>query len=79
LLTPNANYYFTPTVTGDFQTSLAPLGEPTAIEPAGTPALRGGFVIQHYTIKYPDRELDLSVFMEQGANGRVEQFLVSGS
>lgn len=78
LLTDNANYYFTPTVTGDFQTSLAPLGEPTAIEADGTPALRGGFVIQHFTIKYPDRELDLSVFMEPGANGRVEQFLVSG-
>jgi CubicO group peptidase (beta-lactamase class C family) len=78
LLTANANYYFTPTVTRDFQTSLAPLGEPTAIEADGTPALRGGFVIQGYTIKYPDRELDLSVFMEPGANGRVEQFLVSG-
>ena len=79
LLTDNANYYFTPTVTGDFQSSLAPLGEPTAIEADGTPTLRGGFVIQHYTIKYPDRELDLSVFMEPGINGRVEQFLVSGS
>jgi CubicO group peptidase (beta-lactamase class C family) len=78
LLTANANYYFTPTITGDFQTSLAPLGEPTAIEPEGTPTLRGGFVIQGYTIKYPDRVLDLSVFMEPGANGRVEQFLVSG-
>lgn len=79
LLTANANYYFTPTVTGDFHASLAPLGEPVAIEPDGKPALRGGFVIQHYKIKYPDRELDLSLFMEPGANGRVEQFLVSGS
>ena len=78
LLTANANYYFTPTVTNDFQSSLAPLGEPTAIDADGTPALRGGFVIQGYTIKYPDRELDLSVFMEPGADGRVEQFLVSG-
>jgi CubicO group peptidase (beta-lactamase class C family) len=79
LLTPNANYYFTSTVTGDFQSSLAPLGAPTAIEPDGASALRGGFVIQHYTVKYPDRDLDLSVFMEPGADGRVEQFLVSGS
>ena len=79
LLTPNASYYFTPTVTADFQSSLAPLGAPTAIVPDGGSALRGGFVIQGYTIKYPDRELDLSVFMEPGANGRVEQFLVSGS
>jgi hypothetical protein len=79
LLTENANYYFTPTVTGDFQSSLTPLGAPTAIEPQGTSTLRGGFVIQRYTVKYPDRTLDLSVFMEPGANGRVEQFLVSGS
>jgi CubicO group peptidase (beta-lactamase class C family) len=79
LLTPNASYYFTPTVTADFQSSLAPLGEPAAIVPDGGSVLRGGFVIQGYTIKYPDRELDLSVFMEPGANGRVEQFLVSGS
>jgi len=79
LLTENANYYFTPTVTADFRSSLAPLGEPVAIEPDGSPALRGGFVIQHYTIKYPDKDLDLSVFMEPGTEGRVEQFLVSGS
>ena len=79
LLTDNANYYSTPTVTADFRSSLAPLGAPVAIEPDGAPALRGGFVIQHYTVKYPDRELDLSVFMEPGAEGRIEQFLVSGS
>jgi CubicO group peptidase (beta-lactamase class C family) len=79
LLTDNANYYFTPTVAADFRSSLAPLGAPVAIEPDGAPALRGGFVIQHYTVKYPDRELDLSVFMEPGTEGRVEQFLVSGS
>ncbi len=79
LLTPNANYYFTPTVAGDFRTSLGPLGAPTAIEPQGTPALRGGFVTQHYAVKYPDLTLNLSVFMEPGATGRVEQFLVTGS
>jgi len=79
LLTENANYYFTHTVTADFQSSLTPLGAPTAIEPQGNSTLRGGFVIQRYTVKYPDRTLDLSVFMEPGANGRVEQFLVSGS
>ena len=79
LLTDNANYYFTPTVSADFQSSLAPLGAPTAIEPQGNFTLRGGFVIQRYTVKYPDRTLDLSVFMEPGTSGRVEQFLVSGS
>lgn len=79
LLTGNANYYFSPTVTADFHSSLAPLGTPAAIEPQGASTLRGGFVIQRYTVKYPDRTLDLSVFMEPGANGRIEQFLVSGA
>jgi len=78
LLTDNANYYFSDAVTGDFHSSLAPLGAPTAIEPQGSSVLRGGFVIQNYSVKYPNRSLDLSVFMEPGANGRVEQFLVRG-
>jgi hypothetical protein len=78
LLTGNANYYFSPTVVGDFHSSLAPLGAPASIEPDGSSSLRGGYVIQSYSVKYPDRTLELSVFMEPGANGRVEQFLVRG-
>ncbi len=78
LLTDNASYYFSPTVTADFQSSLAPLGAPASIEPQGGSSLRGGFVIPNYAVKYPDRTLDLSVFLEPGANGRVEQFLVRG-
>lgn len=78
LLTDNANYYFTEAVTGDFRSSLSPLGAPTSIEAEGNSVLRGGFVIQNYSVKYPNRTLDLSVFMEPGADGRVEQFLVRG-
>ena len=78
LLTGNANYYFTPTVTADFRSSLSPLGAPVSIEPEGSSTLRGGFVIQDYTVKYSNRTLDLSVFFEPGANGRIEQFLVRG-
>jgi CubicO group peptidase (beta-lactamase class C family) len=77
LLTENANFYFTPQALGDFRSSLAPLGTPTSFEPDGEPALRGGFVIQSYTIKYPGRTLDLSTFYEPGPKGRIEQFLVS--
>ena len=76
-LTENANFYFTPVVIHDYGTSLGPLGEPTSFEPSGDPALRGGFVIQGYTIKYPGRTLNLSTFYEPGANGRIEQFLVT--
>jgi CubicO group peptidase (beta-lactamase class C family) len=76
-LTDNANFYFTPVVIGDYGSSLGPLGEPTSFQPDGDPALRGGFVFQNYVIKYPGRSLNLSTFYEPGANGRLEQFLVT--
>lgn len=76
-LTENANYYFTDQAIADYRSSLTPLGDPISFEPDGKPILRGGFVIQSYTIKYPGRTLNLSTFYEPGANGRIEQFLVS--
>jgi hypothetical protein len=76
LLTENANYYFTEQAIADYGSSLGPLGEPVSFEPDGAPVLRGGFVIQSYSIKYPGRTLDLSTFYEPGPNGRIEQFLV---
>jgi hypothetical protein len=76
-LTVNANYYFTPQAIQDYASSLGRLGEPNSFEPDGKPVLRGGFVIQGYTIKYPGKTLDLSTFYEPGANGRIEQFLVT--
>ena len=76
-LTANANFYFTPQAIADFGSSLGPLGEPSSFEPDGKPVLRGGFVIQGYTIKYPNKTLKLSTFYEPGANGRIEQFLVT--
>jgi CubicO group peptidase (beta-lactamase class C family) len=77
LLTENANYYFTQQAIADFRSSLAPLGEPLSFEPSGKPVLRGGFVIQGYTVKYPGKTLDLSTFYEPGPNGRIEQFLIT--
>ena len=77
LLTENANYYFTSQAIADYHSSLAPLGTPTSFEADGKPVLRGGFVIQGYTIKYPNRTLNLSTFYEPGPSGRIEQFLVS--
>jgi CubicO group peptidase (beta-lactamase class C family) len=77
LLTENANYYFTPQRIADFGSSLGPLGTPLSIAPSGKSSLRGGFVIQGYTITYPSRTLSLSTFMEPGDKGRIEQFLVT--
>jgi hypothetical protein len=77
LLTKNASFYFTPQAIADYRSSLAPLGQPSSFEPSGKPVLRGGFVIQGYTVTYPNRKLSISTFYEPGANGRIEQFLVS--
>jgi CubicO group peptidase (beta-lactamase class C family) len=77
LLTKNANFYFSPQAIADFRASLAPLGQPTSFDPKGNPVLRGGFVMQAYTVTYPARKLSISTFFEPGANGRIEQFLVS--
>jgi len=77
LLTEDANYYFTPTAIADYRASLAPLGDPQSFTPRGS-ALRGGFVIRGYTIKYADRTLNLSTFVDP-ASGRIEQFLVTPS
>jgi CubicO group peptidase (beta-lactamase class C family) len=76
-LTTNANYYFTDQAIADFASSLGPLGKPQSFQADGKPVLRGGFVIQGYTIKYPQRTLKLSTFYEPGASGRIEQFLVT--
>ena len=77
LLTNNASFYFNSQAIADFRSSLAPLGAPTAFEPDGDPVLRGGFVIQGYTVTYPSQKLSISTFYEPGAEGRIEQFLVS--
>jgi len=75
--TANLNYYFDPTVLGDFKSSLGPLGAPTSIEPIRAPRLRGGFVNRNFTIHYAGHpDLTLVTYAESGANGRWEQCLV---
>lgn len=75
-LTANLNDYFDATALADFRSSLAPLGQP-AVELAGPPNLRGGFVGRSYTLKYPGgKSLSLSTYSEPGTNGRWEQFIV---
>ena len=77
-LTANLNHYFDARTLGDYRSSLAPLGEPV-IELAGPPNLRGGFVGRSYSVKYRGgRTLSLSTYAEPGANGRWDQFIVSG-
>ncbi|HEX5259757.1 MAG TPA: serine hydrolase domain-containing protein [Sphingomicrobium sp.] len=75
--TANLNYYFDPTVLGDYRSSLAPLGAPTSIDMLGPPRLRGGFVNRNYKIHYAaGKELTLITYAEPGASGRWEQFMI---
>jgi CubicO group peptidase (beta-lactamase class C family) len=75
--TQNLNYYFDPTTLGDYRSSLAPLGRPTAITMNGPPRLRGGFVNRNYTIHFAGgKDLSLITYAEGGANGRWEQFMI---
>jgi CubicO group peptidase (beta-lactamase class C family) len=76
LMTDDANYYFTATALGDYQSSLSKLGEPTSFEATRGPRLRGGFVNRNYKVTYPDRTLNVVTYAEPGDNGRYEQFLV---
>jgi D-alanyl-D-alanine carboxypeptidase len=75
--TGNLNGYFDATVLGDYRSSLAPLGAPTAITLDRPPRLRGGFVNRNYTIHYSGgKNLTLVTYAEPGANGRFEQFMI---
>jgi hypothetical protein len=75
--TDNLNYYFNPTVLGDYRSSLAPLGTPISFESLGPPRLRGGFVNRNFTIHYSGHpDLTLITYAEPGANGRWEQFMI---
>nr|MBA2466770.1 serine hydrolase [Sphingomonas sp.] len=74
-LTENLNYYFNPTTTADYRSSLAPLGTPE-FEASGAPRLRGGFVNRNYKLRYPDRALSVISYAEPGNSGRWEQFYI---
>ena len=75
--TSNLNGYFDATVLGDYRSSLAPLGAPSAITLNRPPRLRGGFVNRNYTIHYSGgKELTLVTYAEPGPNGRFEQFMI---
>lgn len=75
--TADLNSYFTPRALGDYRSSLAPLGAPTAIEPLRAPRLRGGFVNRNFTIHYRgERKLTLVTYAEPGPKGRFEQFMI---
>ncbi len=74
LLAPNLSDYFTPEALADFQSSLAPLGEPLAFKQVGD-QLRGGMTFRAFRITYPDRRLMLTTYTYP--DGKLEQYLVA--
>jgi D-alanyl-D-alanine carboxypeptidase len=74
LLAPNLSDYFTPEAIKDYQSSLAPLGEPLSLRQTDE-ELRGGMTFRSFTIAYPDRRLRLTTFTYP--DGKLEQYLIA--
>jgi len=74
LLAPNLSDYFTEEALADFQSSLAPLGEPLSFHETGE-GLRGGMSFHSFQIVYPNRHLRLSTYTYP--DGKLEQYLIA--
>jgi CubicO group peptidase (beta-lactamase class C family) len=74
LLAPNLSDYFTSEALADFQTSLAPLGEPLSFYQTHE-ELRGGMAFRVFDIVYPDKHLPLTTYTYP--DGKLEQYLIA--
>jgi D-alanyl-D-alanine carboxypeptidase len=74
LLAPNLNAYFTPEAISDFQSSLAPLGEPLTFRQTATEQ-RGGMTFREFSIVYPGKRLILTTYTYP--DGKLEQYLIA--
>jgi CubicO group peptidase (beta-lactamase class C family) len=74
LLAPNLSDYFTPQAVADFQSSLAPLGEPLSLRQTNE-ELRGGMIFRTFDITYPGRRLRLTTYTY--SDGKLEQYLIA--
>jgi D-alanyl-D-alanine carboxypeptidase len=74
LLSPNLSDYFSAQAIADFQSSLAPLGEPLSLRQTAT-ELRGGMTFREFEIVYPDRTLELTTYTYP--DGKLEQYLIA--
>ena len=74
LLAPNLSDYFTPQAIADFQSSLAPLGEPLSLRQTHE-ELRGGMTFRAFEIAYPGRRLELTTYTYP--SGKLEQYLIA--
>jgi CubicO group peptidase (beta-lactamase class C family) len=75
-LTHNADVYFTAEVLGDHRTSLGPLGAPTEFVQVNQ-NLRGGMQFRAFRVRAGGKAL--VVTMRSMPDGKIEQFLVTGT
>ena len=73
LLAPNLNDYFSIETIADFQSSLAPLGEPLRFHQSRE-SLRGGMTFRAFDIVYPGKHLRLTTYTYP--DGKLEQYLI---
>ncbi len=74
LLAPNLSDYFTPEAINDFQSSLAPLGEPLTFRQVAE-SLRGGMTFRAFNITFPSKHLRLTTYTYP--DGKLEQYLIA--
>ena len=74
LLAPNLSDYFTAEALADFQSSLAPLGDPLTFHQASE-QLRGGMTFRAFQIVYPGKRLTLTTYTYP--DGKLEQYLIA--
>ena len=75
LFTPWCNAYFSQQALEDFQSSLAPLGEPTSVKQIGE-ELRGGMTFRIFRVEFPNGGKPLIITTYTEPDGKLEQFLV---
>jgi CubicO group peptidase (beta-lactamase class C family) len=71
---PNLSDYFTAEALADFQSSLAPLGEPLTFRQTRE-ELRGGMTFHAFDIVYPGKQLSLTTYTYP--DGKLEQYLIA--
>jgi CubicO group peptidase (beta-lactamase class C family) len=74
LFTSNANAYFTDEALRDFASSLGPLGTPQEFTQSAQ-SLRGGFTLRRYRIKFAQKTLRLTTFIQP--DGKIEQYQIA--
>jgi CubicO group peptidase (beta-lactamase class C family) len=75
LFTDNCNAYFSDQALADFQSSLAPLGEPSSFTQSAD-ELRGGMTFRVFSIEFAHSPQNLRVTTYTMPDGKLEQYLV---